>query len=196
MMRPSACVKKPKAPRRHRARPINLTRQTGRGRGPHAGMAHFRRFATGQIVRRSPSNHSDRCAVTLHSKSKSGEDLVGAIKLHFPKTEPLDEEQANLVSAMGNEFCRDQLWKDGSPLPAQCMVIDLASGNVYPGIKSIKQRLKKVSGACSQVASLWPGVTQQVVAYFGSASGGNGPNEGGLCWSRHSYRMIRRSVIR
>jgi len=103
---------------------------------------------------------SVRPEVTLHSKSKSGEDLVGGIKLHFPKTEPLDEEQANLVSAMMNEFCRDQLWKDGAPLPAQCMVIDLASGNVYPGVKSIKQRLKEIGGACSQIASLWPGITQ------------------------------------
>jgi hypothetical protein len=42
---------------------------------------------------------SVRPEVTLHSKSKSGEDLVGGIRLHFPKTEPMDEEQANLVSA-------------------------------------------------------------------------------------------------
>jgi hypothetical protein len=50
--------------------------------------------------------------------------------------------------------------KDGSPLPVHCTVIDLASGKVYPGIKSIKQRLKEIERACSQIASLWPGVTQ------------------------------------
>lgn len=103
---------------------------------------------------------SVRPEVTLHSKTKAGEDLVGGIKLHFPKTEPMDEEQANLVSAMMNAFCKDHLWKDGSPLPAHCMVVDLASGKVYPGIKSIKQRLKEVESACTQIASLWPGITQ------------------------------------
>jgi hypothetical protein len=87
---------------------------------------------------------SVRPEVTLHSKSKSGEDLVGGIKLHFPKTEPMDEEQANLVSALMNAFCKDHLWKDGSPLPAHCMVIDLASGKVYPSVKSIKQSRKRL----------------------------------------------------
>jgi hypothetical protein len=40
------------------------------------------------------------------------------------------------------------------------MVIDLASGKVSPGIKSIKQRLKDVESACGQIASLWPSITQ------------------------------------
>jgi hypothetical protein len=41
-----------------------------------------------------------------------------------------------------------------------CMVINLASGKVYPGVKSIKQRLKDVESACGQIASLWPGITK------------------------------------
>jgi hypothetical protein len=40
------------------------------------------------------------------------------------------------------------------------MVIDLASGKVYPGVKSTKQRLKDVESACGQIASLWPGITK------------------------------------
>ena len=36
------------------------------------------------------------------------------------------------------------------------MVIDLASGKAYPGVKSIKQRLKDVESASGQIASLWP----------------------------------------
>lgn len=103
---------------------------------------------------------SVRPEVTLHSKTKGGEDLVGGIKLHFPKTEPMDDEQANLVTALMTAFCKDHLWQDGSPLPAHCMVIDLASGKVYPGVKSIKQRLKDIESACGQIAALWPNITQ------------------------------------
>jgi hypothetical protein len=103
---------------------------------------------------------SVRPEITLHSKSKSGEAFVGGIKLHFPKTEPMDDEQASLVSALINAFCKDHLWKEGSPLATHCMVIDLASGKVYPGVKSIKQRLKEVESACGQIASLWPNITQ------------------------------------
>jgi hypothetical protein len=68
--------------------------------------------------------------------------------------------QANFVSALMNAFCKDHLWKDGAPFPAHCMVIDLASGKVYPGIKSIKQRIKDVESACGQIASLWPGISK------------------------------------
>jgi hypothetical protein len=34
------------------------------------------------------------------------------------------------------------------------MVIDLASGKVYPGVKAIKQRLEDVESACGQIATL------------------------------------------
>jgi len=74
--------------------------------------------------------------------------------------EPMDEEQANLVSALMSAFCKDHLWKDGSPLPAHCIVIDLASGKVYPGVKSVKQRLKDVESACGQISTLWPGISK------------------------------------
>jgi hypothetical protein len=102
---------------------------------------------------------SVRPEVTLHSKSKTTE-LVGGIKLHFPKTEPLDQEQADYVSAMMHSFCQSHLWKHGQPFGGHCMVIDLASAKVYPGVKSVKQRLKDVGNACGQIAALWPGVAK------------------------------------
>lgn len=96
---------------------------------------------------------SVRPEVTLHSNGKAGE-LVGGIKLHFPKTEPLDEEQAAYITAMMHTFCQDHLWKHGQPHAAHCMVIDLASAKVYPGVKAIKQRMKDVANACGQIATL------------------------------------------
>jgi hypothetical protein len=102
---------------------------------------------------------SVRPEVTLHSKSKTTE-LVGGIKLHFPKTEPLDEEQANYISAMMHLFCESHLWKHGQPFGGHCMVIDLASGKVYPGVKSVKARLKDVANACTQISALWPGISK------------------------------------
>jgi hypothetical protein len=102
---------------------------------------------------------SVRPEVTLHSKSKAGA-LVGGIKLHFPKTEPLDKEESEYVSAIMQAFCKDHLWKDGQPNAAHCMVIDLASAKVYPGVKAIRQRLKDVQNACGQIASLWPSITK------------------------------------
>ncbi len=104
-------------------------------------------------------NISVRPEVTLHSKVK-GEGLVGGIKLHFVKTEPLDPEQAGYITAMMGAFCKDHLWQHGAPLPSHCLVIDLASAKVYPGVKAIKQRMKDIENACGQIASLWPSVAK------------------------------------
>ena len=46
------------------------------------------------------------------------------------------------------------------PEAKHCMLIDLGSGVVYPGIKSIKQRMKDVESACAQIAALWPSITE------------------------------------
>jgi hypothetical protein len=80
--------------------------------------------------------------------------------LHFPKTEPLDEEQANYISAMMHSFCESHLWKHGQPFGGHCMVIDLASAKVYPGVRAVKARMKDVANAWGQIATLWPGVTK------------------------------------
>ena len=86
--------------------------------------------------------------------------MVGGIKLHFPKTEPLDEEQASYITAIMHSFCETHLWKEGAPYPGLCMVIDLASAQVYPGVQSVRRRLKEVQSACAQIASLWPTITK------------------------------------
>src|SRR5690606_1579676 len=40
--------------------------------------------------------------------------------------------------------------------PAFCQTIDVASGNVYPGVKSTKQRLTDIEAECENIAALWP----------------------------------------
>jgi hypothetical protein len=36
----------------------------------------------------------------------------------------------------------------------------LAGANVYPGVKTIKQRFKDVESACGPIATLWPGISK------------------------------------
>ena len=101
---------------------------------------------------------SVRPEVTLHSVAK-GNSLVGGIKLHFPVTEPLDAEQAGYVSAVVQTFCSTHLWKDGTPFGSHCMIIDLASKQVYPGMKAIIKRMKDIKSACDHIAALWPSIS-------------------------------------
>jgi hypothetical protein len=64
------------------------------------------------------------------------------------------------VSAVLQAYCQDHLWKDGTPDAKQCMLIDVGSGVVISGIKSIKQRMKDVESACAQIAALWPSISE------------------------------------
>jgi len=102
---------------------------------------------------------SVRPEITLHSKRK-GSSAVGGIKLHFPVTEPLDAEQAGYVSAMMYSFCDHHLHQTGAPLPQNCIVLDIASQTAYPGVKAVTRRLNDIKSACTQIASLWPSITQ------------------------------------
>jgi hypothetical protein len=99
---------------------------------------------------------SVRPEVTLHLKKRNGAALVGGIKLHFPKTFPLNGDAADYISACVQLFARDHLAQHGVPSPAHCYVIDMASATVFPGAKAIKSRIRDVEETCKQIASIWP----------------------------------------
>ena len=83
---------------------------------------------------------------------------VGTMKLHFPKTNPLDKDAAGYVSAMGFEFARLHLTQKGTPAAKLCLVVDIASGQFFPGIASTRAKLKEVEAGCTEVAALWPSI--------------------------------------
>lgn len=101
-------------------------------------------------------NISVRPEIVLRAAAKK-KQYVGAVKLHFSKTHPHDEESAGYVSAALNEFCRLHFAQDDEIVnPAFCKVIDIASGNVFDGVKSTKKRLADIAAACQNIAALWP----------------------------------------
>jgi hypothetical protein len=83
---------------------------------------------------------------------------VGGIKLHFPKSNPLNQDAAGYVSAMTFEYCKLHLTTKGTSVGNFCMVIDVASGKFFPGATSTKARLKDVAAACGEVFALWPSI--------------------------------------
>ena len=93
--------------------------------------------------------------VLSRSSAKGGGRLVGALKLHFPKTNPLSEEAAGYVSAVASRFCECNLVDEGTVDSRLCFVLDLASARLYPGAQSVRQRLKDAEAACEQIFNLW-----------------------------------------
>jgi hypothetical protein len=103
-------------------------------------------------------NISVRPEIVIRTQIK-GKKYIGAWKLHFSKTHPHTEESAGYISAIVNEYCRVHLAKDGEIInPLFCKVIDIASGNVYGGVKSTKQRLDDIAAECQNISALWPSI--------------------------------------
>lgn len=99
---------------------------------------------------------SVRPEIILRGDGPKGKKLVGAVKLHFSKTRPHNEESAGYVSAIVQEFCRLHVaTNDEIVNPTYCFVIDVASGTVFPGVKSTAARMKDVAAECQNISGLW-----------------------------------------
>lgn len=101
---------------------------------------------------------SVRPEIILTGAGKSGKPLIGGLKLHFPKANPLSKEAAGFISAALQMYCRDCMPDDGHPHHEYCMILDMASGQVWPGVKAIKQRQGEIESACTQIAALWSSI--------------------------------------
>ncbi len=87
---------------------------------------------------------------------RRGQPVVGALKLHFPKANPLGEGASGFVSAvLGAHLHASQ----GPAVdPALCMVVDVSSGQFFSGPAATRQRLRQVDEACVEIAGRWPSI--------------------------------------
>lgn len=102
---------------------------------------------------------SVRPEIVLTASGKSGAKLVGAIKLHFPKTYPLGDEGGAFVSALLQEYSKAYLADQGETYGPLCYVIDVGAKKVCPGVKSVVNRMKEVRANCQNIVALWPTIT-------------------------------------
>lgn len=99
---------------------------------------------------------SVRPEIILRSVIKN-KKVIGAIKLHFPKGFEMNTETAGYVSAATQEYCARYLAEPDETVNfAYCQVLDIGSGNVFPGVKATKSRLKDIEDTCRNIADIWP----------------------------------------
>jgi hypothetical protein len=89
------------------------------------------------------------------TKTHNGKQKVGAIKIHFSKTSPLNEEAQGYVSAGLQLYCEDKLADFGIVDPKLCLVIDVHSQKIMSNINNKTQRMKNIKAACSHIKTLW-----------------------------------------
>ncbi|MGR3484389.1 MAG: hypothetical protein ACU0BF_03530 [Paracoccaceae bacterium] len=101
---------------------------------------------------------SVRPEVVLRVEGRVGPQ-VGALKVHFPKTNSLNEVSAGYVSAVLQEWSEANLAGDASVYGPLCMVVDVGGRSFYEGVRSTRRRMQDIRDACSTIAALWPTIT-------------------------------------
>jgi hypothetical protein len=102
---------------------------------------------------------SVRPEIILIGVDKKKRRLKGGMKLQLSKGAALDEDMAKTISAVLQPVFIDYLNSDDCIIHAPyCQVVDVSIGKIYPGVKSITQRMKDVAAECQNIAALWPSI--------------------------------------
>ncbi len=100
---------------------------------------------------------SVRPEIILRADGPKGQKMVGAVKLHFSKSNCHNGESAGYVSAIVQEYLRTQVIQNDEIVASQlCPVIDIGAGEVFPGVKATAKRLKDIEAECQNIQALWP----------------------------------------
>ncbi len=118
-----------------------------KGGKPRLGEASAKMLIRGVEVSMRPE-------IILTGTGTKHKKLIGGVKLHFNKTHPLDEEACGYVSTAMQMYCDTTLQHEGVSYSGYCIVIDIASGTVRPGVTASAQRKKDIE----QIANLWPSI--------------------------------------
>lgn len=102
---------------------------------------------------------SVRPEIILRSENRNG-PIIGAIKIHFPKTNQLNEQSAGYVSAVLQEWTQTHMADDGVSFGPLCSVVDVGSQQFFEGVRSTRQRMRDIQDACETIAALWPTISQ------------------------------------
>lgn len=87
-------------------------------------------------------------------KSTNGGEIVGAVKLHFSKTNPLTKKGAEYVATALRVHLENQN-PEAKIDPKKCIVVDIATENVVNAPKAFKKNMNDISAACEEIKARW-----------------------------------------
>lgn len=91
----------------------------------------------------------------LLTKITKGITTMGAVKLHFPKSNPLGEKGGYCVAAVLLEYLSQLSAPLGTPKYGLCYSVDVQPNEVYVSPASYKRIMKDLEAACRQYKLLW-----------------------------------------
>ena len=81
------------------------------------------------------------------------DEVVGALKLHFPKSNPLDKNSGEYVATALKAFLQEGT--ENTIDHKLCIVVDVPSSSVIPAPKAGKKRMIDIEAACEEIGAQW-----------------------------------------
>ena len=98
---------------------------------------------------------SVRPELVVRGVAARGRPVVGAVKLHFPKSTPLCRGAGEYVGVILHEFGQLHLAGPETCDPRLCRVVDVSTKQMYVAPTSYQRRRSDVEAACREIATLW-----------------------------------------
>jgi len=80
--------------------------------------------------------------------------VVGAVKLHFPKSFPLTDKAPDYVATALREYLA-QTYDANAVDPKRCYVVDIPTHTVTCATKASKKKMSDVEAACEEINARW-----------------------------------------
>lgn len=82
------------------------------------------------------------------------DNVVGALKLHFSKTFPLNKDAGEYVATGMRAYLEQEYGKEKID-PKLCTVVDVPTSNIVQAPKAAIKRMKDISAACEEIDARW-----------------------------------------
>jgi len=96
--------------------------------------------------------------IVLEGRNARDRPLVGAIKLHFPKSHPHTEASAQYVATLLRMYATQAMADRGKVSEDACIVVDVFAGRVLTAPRGYRRRWKDIGAACEEIKRVWPTV--------------------------------------
>lgn len=119
-----------------------LRRERGREDAPPLKMA-------GVLVDVQPD-------IIFRGENRNGKPVVGALKLHLSKNQPLDNDAGQNLATLLSTYLSQQVVRPGeSILNRNCMVWDVFAQKRFAAPRSTANRMRMMEACCEEIAFRW-----------------------------------------
>lgn len=101
-------------------------------------------------------NVSVRPEIISRSVNRNGDRIIGAMKLHLPKTSSPSKKNAEYVCTLLHWFSDVHLTDDGAVDHRLCRLIDVPAGILHEAPRTYRKRRADIEAACEEIAARWP----------------------------------------